>query len=324
MRSPPGPRPASSQDAETSKLRQLPPFAALRAFEAVFRTGGIRRAAEQLGVDHAVISRHIKLLEEWFGVPLIARAGNRLALTEAGERYHARIAGAFAELLSATEELTDARDNAPLRLWCIPGLSIQWLTAQLGDFERETGMLVELKPTDGAPNLAIHEADADIRYYRDDDPQPVGERALRRFELARPEVIAVASPALAAGLGSTPETGAALSWPLLHEDNHQEWRSWFRLNGIDPPDPMPGALCWHAHLAIAAARQGRGVVLASRFLIEEDLKQGSLVAVRAGALRPVVLGSYVLVAREDRWSMPVLAKLRHFLHERAQALVRFG
>ncbi len=302
-----------------SNTRQLPPFAALRAFEAVFRRGGIRRAAEQLGVDHAVISRHIKLLEEWFGVALIARSGNRLTLTPAGKRYHARIAAAFAELTLATEELTDARENAPLRLWCVPGLSIQWLTAQLGEFELETGMRVELKPTDIAPNLSVHEADADIRYYRDDDPQNAPERALRRFELARPEVIPVASPALAAELEAK-GSGAILDWPFLHEENDQEWKAWLRLNGIAPPEPVPGALCWHAHLAIAAARQGRGVVLASRFLIEDDLEQGSLVPVGAPALRPMVLGGYVMVAREDRWSMPTLAKLRHFLHARAQPL----
>jgi len=42
--------------------KALPPFAALRAFEAVGREGGIRKAAASLGIDHAVISRHIRQL----------------------------------------------------------------------------------------------------------------------------------------------------------------------------------------------------------------------------------------------------------------------
>lgn len=299
----------------------LPPFASLRAFEAVFRLGGIRKAATHLGLNHAVVSRHVKQLEEWLGGPLISRAGNRLALTEEGQRYHARVAAAFAELQLATSEFGGRRAAGPLRLWCIPGLSIQWLSAQLAEFERaHPDFAVELKPTDNPANLSIHEADADIRYYRDDDPEPPGGRGLRCFELARPQVLAVASPAVAAELGA-PERIDARHIPFLHEEDDREWRGWLRLNGVQTPERLDGQRCWHAHLALAAARQGRGVALASRFLVDADLEQGTLVRLAIPHLRPVVLGGYVLVAREDRWSIPVLSALRHFLRRRAEPYV---
>lgn len=51
--------------------KALPPFAALRAFEMVGRVGGIRRAASLLAIDHTVVSRHVRALEEWVGVPLV-------------------------------------------------------------------------------------------------------------------------------------------------------------------------------------------------------------------------------------------------------------
>ncbi|BBD98797.1 hypothetical protein SAMIE_1022980 [Sphingobium amiense] len=311
---------SSSADtlAESSGEIALPPFASLRAFEAVFRLGGIRKAAAHLRLNHAVVSRHVKQLEEWLGGPLISRSGNRLALTPEGERFHSRVSAAFAELLFATQEFEGRRRNGPLRLWCVPGLSIQWLSAQLAAFERANAdFRVELKPTDIPPNLSIHEADADIRYYRDDGPTVPGGRGLRCFELARPEVMAVASAAVASALGPID----ARRLPFLHEEDDSEWRAWLRLNGIEPPASLEGPVCWHAHLAIAAAKQGRGVALASRFLVEADLAEGSLVQVNIPDTRPAVLGGYILVAREDRWSTPVLASLRHFLRQRAQDFV---
>ena len=65
----------------------VPPFAALRAFEAVGRLGGIRRAAEDLGTSHSIVSRHLQALEALTGAPLVDRKAGRL--TEAGARYHA-------------------------------------------------------------------------------------------------------------------------------------------------------------------------------------------------------------------------------------------
>jgi len=298
----------------------MPPFAALRAFEAVFRFGGIRKAAAHLGVNHAVVSRHLKQLEQWFDLPLVERTGHRLSLTEEGARYHARIAAAIAEMSVASEELAGTRADIPLRLWCVPGLAIQWISAQLAAFERETtGSQVELKPSDIPPDLRVHEADADIRYYRDGAEEP-GGRGLRVFELARPSVMAVASPELAEAFKLDDPATDLLRLPFLHEENDYEWRAWLRLNGVEPPPALPGPLCYHAHLLLAAARQGRGVALATKFLVADDFKTGTLVPLALSGTRPQVLGGYVLIAREDRWSTPTLAKLRQFLRARAADL----
>ena len=50
----------------------IPPFAALRAFDAIARLGGVRKAAEMLSLDHAVVSRHLRAIEAWTGTTLIA------------------------------------------------------------------------------------------------------------------------------------------------------------------------------------------------------------------------------------------------------------
>ncbi|MBK6491325.1 MAG: LysR family transcriptional regulator [Sphingomonadales bacterium] len=60
-------------------------MAALRAFEAVGRLGGVRRAAKELSIDHAVVSRHVRSLEAWVGIPLVVRNQLGYDLTELGE-----------------------------------------------------------------------------------------------------------------------------------------------------------------------------------------------------------------------------------------------
>lgn len=309
---PPPPHPATAP--------ALPPFAALRAFEVVGRVGGIRRAGQVLGIDHTVVSRHLRTLEDWLGLALFERGGGRLVLTEAGRAYHARVSATVHDLLSATRDIMASGASEGLRVWAVPGFATQWLSDQLADFERsKPGFGVELRPTDACANLVRFEADADIRFYGDDWPPPPGGPGLQTLELARPPLMVVASPALAAKLtiGAPDELLAA---PLLHEEHHEQWRAWLEANGVrTDARALPGPLLWHAHLAIAAARQGRGLALANRYLVGRDLETGALVEVAIPGARPVTIGSYWFVARADRWSAPAMARLRNFLRQRARA-----
>ena len=51
-----GDLPAPGQQPPQRKA--LPPFEGLRAFDAIARLGGVRKAAKWLDRDHAVLSRH--------------------------------------------------------------------------------------------------------------------------------------------------------------------------------------------------------------------------------------------------------------------------
>jgi len=294
----------------------LPPFAALRAFEAVGRLGGVRRAAQDLGIDHTVVSRHLRTLEHWLGLPLIERGGGALRLTAAGSAYHARIASALHELGEATREAMASPPTRPLQVWAVPGFAAQWLADRLTAYETlPGGATVELRPTDRCADLARFEADADIRYYGDDwAPQP-GGAGLMVAELARPPLMIVASPALAATLRLSGPADLMMA-PLLHEEHHEQWRAWLARNGVSA-GPLQGPLLWHAHLALAAARAGRGLALANRFLVAQDLAAGTLVRVAVPGTREVAVGAYAFVARAERWTSAPIAQLRKYLQQSA-------
>lgn len=294
-----------------------PPFSALRAFEAVGRLGGIRRAALNLGLDHAVVSRHLRALEEWAGVPLINRQREGRALTDMGERLHKRVSSALQEISNATAELELVRGAKALRIWCMPGLALEWLTSRLPHFcALYPQVELALRSSDKSPDFSAHEAEVDIRYvfgHQTVDPGVVSGAA-RRVELARPPVFPVASPTLRASLGALSSASDLLQAPLLHEENDGQWRSWFLAHDVTCADHLTGPRLWHAHLALAAARQGQGVALANPYLLHDDLETGRLVRmIDPTNLPPVTLGAYVFSARADRWHARAIADFRRWL-----------
>jgi len=262
------------------------------------------------------------MLEDWLGARLFDRMGGRLELTAVGSIFHKRVSVSLVELASATADLLGQMRSEKVRLWSVPGLAFHWLSECLADFsERFPGSEIELRPSEVAADLNLMEADADIRFYGDAwQYVPVG-RQLRSFELARPWTYPVATPRVASCFAAAESARALLEAPLLHEESRHEWTNWFALNGIHVPDQLPGALHWHAHLAIAAARQGRGVALANDLLVGRDLQEGTLVKVTPPGSQPVNLGAYVLIARADRWQSPPILRLRRFLHQRATLLL---
>jgi len=187
-------------DAVTKILypKAIPPFAALRAFEAVGRCGGIRKAALALKLDHAVVSRHVHLLEKWLGVVLIQRINGEMRLSSIGSQYHARISAALVDLASATTDLLETESQRRLKVWCVPGLANQWLADRLAEFsEAWPEYEIELRPSDNAPDLLMYEADMDIRFYGDNWAAESGRPGLKFIELVRPKLMAVTSPGLA-------------------------------------------------------------------------------------------------------------------------------
>jgi LysR family glycine cleavage system transcriptional activator len=97
--------PALSGDAQLLSRRALPPFETLRAFDAIARLGGVRKAAQYLCRDHAVVSRHLRAIEDWTGTKLIQRTPAGSVLTEDGLRYHRDIASALDLIARATVDL---------------------------------------------------------------------------------------------------------------------------------------------------------------------------------------------------------------------------
>lgn len=292
--------------------RFLPPFAALKAFDALGKQSGIRKAAEALGISHAIVSRHLRSLEQDLGLTLYDRQLGQL--TSAGAAYHLRISAAITELESATVAARSKRSDS-LVVWCAPGLAHQWLTVRLARYSlQKRGSILDLRASDAAPDLSNNQADGDIRYLSDNNT--VSDRRIQRVELARPNVVPVASPAWIERRNcpiKTPQD--ILSADLIHEGDDDQWRRWFACQGI-VPDIIPRIAHYgHAQLALTAAKAGQGIALGNSYLCQEDIADGRLVIVEPSVtpLHHAPLGAYVFSALATMWEDAAVARFRRWL-----------
>lgn len=309
----------SSDDKRVMDQRyRIPPLAALNAFAAFARTGGIRRAAAELRVDHAAVSRHMRDLEQMLGITLRDRATGKLTL--AGHTYYSQIAPLLEGLARAT---ADIRQQTPhLTITCVHGFAYHWLVPRLAAFRRNHPHIdLLLRPVDA--NTTFHgngietDSHADIFYARDDAPS-AALRTLRSVAFARPAVFPVASPACVAAMGGQPARLIdLLHAPLLQEEDDAEWRLWFNAHNVTIAHVPSAGRLWQAHITLAAARAGEGIALGNAFLLGDDLETGRLVRITPTRepLQETPLGSYVLRASDRAWEKQSLSIFRAWLLE---------
>jgi DNA-binding transcriptional LysR family regulator len=85
-------------------------------FARVAETGSFSRAARDLGLSKATVSKRVAELEAALGVALVARTTRRAALTEAGERALVRAQRIVEEADAARDEAVEARSAPKGRL----------------------------------------------------------------------------------------------------------------------------------------------------------------------------------------------------------------
>src|SRR3954464_3851796 len=85
------------------KPARLPPFSALRAFEAAARHENFSRAAEELHLTHGAISHQVRALEVELGRPLFVRNGRHVKITADGLKFALFLGKSFADIAIAAD-----------------------------------------------------------------------------------------------------------------------------------------------------------------------------------------------------------------------------
>lgn len=112
---------------------------ALRYFEAVARLGSFAGAANELHVTHWAVGKQIRMLEDWFGVPLFERRARGVVPTDEGTTLLGDVNGAFAQLgnsvgLLRRESIT-RRIRGVVRVNALASFALCWLIPRLADFQ---------------------------------------------------------------------------------------------------------------------------------------------------------------------------------------------
>ena len=199
--------------------RRLPPLNALRAFEAAARHLSFTKAADELAVTQAAISRQVKSLEDFLGTRLFNRVNRGLVLTDDGQAYWPELRDAFDGIDQATLRLRANDSSGTLTVSVLSSFAARWLVPRLGRFrELQPDIDVLVAPKDEFVDFQRENVDVGIRYGRGIYP------GLRTDPLLEEEIFPVCSPALRDGAVPLANPLDLKKHTLLHDDGEAGWR----------------------------------------------------------------------------------------------------
>jgi len=288
--------------------RKLPPFAAVRAFEATARHMSVKDAADELCLTPSAVSHQIKALEGYLDTQLFERAGNRIALTLTGKGY----AGKLSHLLDSLLNETEAVRAGPriLRVLSTPGFAARWLVPRLPrlDFAQD----IRLRVSNGAPSLDFATNEADVVIQWADRPTP-GLLVQPLMASVRYPVI---SPALKTREGvNRPEDLLRLS--LFYDETDDAWPEWFAAAGLAGVTMPAGPTYPNCELSTTMVEQGQGVSLAYDAVVRGTLASGRLERLFDIVTLPMAI--YSVACPEARADEPRIAAFRAWLRAEAEA-----
>jgi LysR family glycine cleavage system transcriptional activator len=264
------------------RMRSLPPFDALIAFETALRHRSMTLAASELGVTQSAVSHRLRRLEAFIGMPLLHRSGTGLRATPAG----AALAAGLTELVDGLADLrVRCRATiapARLRVGIGAALADYWLVRRLPSFTvDDPNITVELTIVEGDDQARASDVDIQIAWMPVAAARGTSTQRLlfqeKVFPVCHPQWLphgrSLANPSVLADLrllhkGLSGRSGAEWSWPV-----------WFERLGISGAPPAGGLRFGTIGTAIAAALEGAGVVLARSLLVHDALLEGRLVRV---------------------------------------------
>jgi DNA-binding transcriptional LysR family regulator len=256
--------------------------AELLAFTRIVEAKSLSRAARDLRVPRATMSRRLARLEQRLGVRLLRRSTHSLSLTEAGETFyrHARIAlESIAQAQSSVERGDSNALRGTLRVSAPPINDDSFFAMLTGFAKQHPDVRMQIDFSSRLVDLRREGYDVALRATDKIEPGLVART------LARHEIIAVASPSYLA-LHGRPKTAKDLkkhrcltgfargelpqtTWPMGKRAVHVE-------GVFSSNDPV---------MLAEAAVEGLGIAFLPRVLVSDSLESGALVQVLPSLLK---------------------------------------
>lgn len=282
-------------------LNGMPPLQWLATFQAVIESGSFAGAAKTLGLTPSAISHQMRALEGMLGQRLFLRDKRQVTPTEEALSYATTIAESFARLMAATNRLATGAGARRLPIHCSPSFATLWLVPRLKDFMREhPGIDIALFASHEPARLGQDGILIDIQYAR-----PVPETC-EAIVLAEETIVPLASPAFIAEHHISTLSDIARV-PLLHSLRCVvQWPQWSARFVPGVTLNPRGFQFDRAHLALASAADGLGIVLESTLQAGTFLSQRRLV-MPFGEVGIPAVAHRLLYRREDEGHSEILA-----------------
>ena len=250
-------------------MRKLPFLNGIRAFEAAARAESFAKAAGELNVTPAAVSRMVQLLEQRIGVPLFERKANRLTLTAAGRAYQGGLTPIFDQLANLTAQVTALAGSRVLTIGVGPTFATRWLIPRLADFQRREPEVEVRFATGGATVPYNDEWTCGVRLGDGNWPGFAAER------LFAADLRPVCSPATAKRLRTPEDLRNVTLLRVAHAAD--EWPRWFDAVALSKVRARGPEFEFYGQ-ALQAAADGVGVAMGISPYVDDDLNAGRLIA----------------------------------------------
>lgn len=290
--------------------RSVSSLASLAAFEAAARHESFTRAAEELGVTQAAISRRVKHLEDELGTPLFTRSHRKVELTAPGQTLARATADAFGRVAEAVEAIRRPAASDTVVLGTTLAFSHFWLVPRLAAFRlTHPGIRLRLISEDAEFDLRQGRMDVVVRY-----GAPPFAGAVSLASMAD-EVFPVGSDALVRPAAGLADASAIPAVPLISvewlDPAWLSWPRWAAMSGLGDLRSRGELRFNHYTDAVYAAIAGQGVVLGWRRLIGGFLADGRLV--RLGGAVAVPSERYHVLLPASREPSPATERFTDWL-----------
>jgi LysR family glycine cleavage system transcriptional activator len=263
----------------TGMMRTLPPFDGLVAFEAAARQRSMTLAAGELRLTQSAISHRLKKLEAFVGAPLLNRTGAGLSPTGAGLSLLEDIGKLLDDMADLRARSRAAVRPPILKIGVGASLSHFWLVRRLPRFTAANPYIgLELVVVESEAHARAADVDVLVLW-----TQKAGARATSTQRLLFSErVFPVAAPHFLPRGRSLSRPSGLADLPIIHkgpvgrnDGAEWSWPVWFERLGSMAR--VPEAMRFSSmSLALAAAIEGAGAVLARSLLVHDALAERKL------------------------------------------------
>ena len=249
----------------------------MQTFCRVVDAGSFTRAAEQLNLSRAVVSKYVRTLEARLDSRLLNRTTRSLSLTESGKHYYQRAGNILEQLIELEADVASRqkRVHGLLRVSAPLTYGEMFVAPRLPDLLTEYPDLhVDLALSDRYVSLVDDHFDLAIRIGK------LNDSSLIARNLGEVTVKLCASPAYLQSHG-LPETMEELNdHQLICDSNATDVDSWF---ATDPAGERQ-QVAINSRIRINSARavremllRGEGIARCPSFAVDDCLQRGSLV-----------------------------------------------
>lgn len=251
--------------------RKLPPFPAIRAFEASARHLSFKKAAVELCLTQSAISHQIKSLEDYLGVQLFYRETRAVVLTGEGSSYLNGMSTILDSMATETARISKREIGGSLAVWAAPGF-LRWLVPRLSGFH-EAYPDIELHLTGSLVRTDFASEDVDINVRWGFEPI----KGLLATPLIASSRYPVISPELLRKGPAIQKPDDLRHFTLLHEVGCPNLEKWIVFAGGEFENSGKGLRFGHYDHLLQAASEGQGIGLGYDVIVSSDIESQRLV-----------------------------------------------